>query len=349
MSEFSGKTLLITGGTGSFGNTVLKHFITSDIREIRVFSRDEEKQDRMRHMLQSCYPEEARKIKFYIGDIRNKASIMEVENGADFIFHAAALKQVPSCEFFPMEAVRTNVIGTDNLLHAAMEAGVKRVVCLSTDKAAYPINAMGISKAMMERVVMANARAAAEKGDTVITCTRYGNVMCSRGSVIPLFIDQIRKGQPITITDPQMTRFLMNLDEAVSLVEFAFRNARPGDLFIQKSPASTIGDLAKAVQKLFGDTGVRIIGTRHGEKAYETLMTTEESVRSEDMGNYFRIAADERDLNYDKYVVDGTRTERKPESYTSANTKRLDVGGTVEKILTADYVQKALKEWEQKR
>ena len=342
MSEFSGKTLLITGGTGSFGNTVLKHFITSDIREIRVFSRDEEKQDRMRHMLQSCYPEEARKIKFYIGDIRNKASIMEAVNGADFIFHAAALKQVPSCEFFPMEAVRTNVIGTDNLLHAAMEARVKRVVCLSTDKAAYPINAMGISKAMMERVVMANARAAAEKGDTVITCTRYGNVMCSRGSVIPLFIDQIQKGQPITITDPQMTRFLMNLDEAVSLVEFAFRNARPGDLFIQKSPASTIGDLAKAVQKLFGDPGVRIIGTRHGEKAYETLMTTEESVRSEDMGNYFRIAADERDLNYDKYVVDGTRTERKPESYTSANTERLDVEGTVEKILTADYVQKAL-------
>lgn len=342
MSEFSGKTLLITGGTGSFGNTVLKHFITSDIREIRVFSRDEEKQDRMRHMLQSCYPEEARKIKFYIGDIRNKASIMEAVNGADFIFHAAALKQVPSCEFFPMEAVRTNVIGTDNLLHAAMEARVKRVVCLSTDKAAYPINAMGISKAMMERVVMANARAAAEKGDTVITCTRYGNVMCSRGSVIPLFIDQIQKGQPITITDPQMTRFLMNLDEAVSLVEFAFRNARPGDLFIQKSPASTIGDLAKAVQKLFGDTGVRIIGTRHGEKAYETLMTTEESVRSEDMGNYFRIAADERDLNYDKYVVDGTCTERKPESYTSANTERLDVEGTVKKILTADYVQKAL-------
>lgn len=341
---FKNKTLLITGGTGSFGHTVLKHFLSTDIGQIRIFSRDEKKQDDMRHDLQLRYPEYAEKVKFYIGDVRDKQSITDAMKGVDFVFHAAALKQVPSCEFFPMEAVRTNVIGTDNMLHAAMETGVKRVVCLSTDKAAYPINAMGISKAMMEHVVTANARVAAESGGPVICCTRYGNVMCSRGSVIPLFIDQIKAGKPITITDPNMTRFLMNLDEAVDLVKFAFEHANPGDLFVQKSPASTIEDLAKAVQKLFGDTGTRIIGTRHGEKLYETLMTHEERLRSEDMGGYFRVSADNRDLNYDKFMVDGTVNTMADSSYTSHNTTRLDVDGTVEKILTTDYVQEALKE-----
>ena len=273
---FKDKTLLITGGTGSFGHTVLKHFLTTDIGEIRIFSRDEKKQDDMRHELQANYPDYYNKVKFYIGDVRNIQSLRDVMPGVNFIFHAAALKQVPSCEFFPMEAVRTNVIGTDNVLHAAIDAGVKRVVCLSTDKAAYPINAMGISKAMMEHVITANARVSAQRGGPVICCTRYGNVMCSRGSVIPLFVEQIKAGNPITITDPNMTRFLMNLDEAVDLVMFAFEHANPGDLFIQKSDASTIGDLAKAVQQLFGDTGTRVIGTRHGEKLYETLMTKEE-------------------------------------------------------------------------
>ncbi len=341
---FKNKTLLITGGTGSFGHTVLKHFLSTDIGQIRIFSRDEKKQDDMRHDLQLKVPEYAEKVKFYIGDVRDKQSITDAMKGVDFVFHAAALKQVPSCEFFPMEAVRTNVIGTDNMLHAAMETGVKRVVCLSTDKAAYPINAMGISKAMMEHVVTANARVAAEGGGPVICCTRYGNVMCSRGSVIPLFIDQIKAGKPITITDPNMTRFLMNLDEAVDLVKFAFEHANPGDLFVQKSPASTIEDLAKAVQKLFGDTGTRIIGTRHGEKLYETLMTHEERLRSEDMGGYFRVSADNRDLNYDKFMVDGTVNTMADSSYTSHNTTRLDVDGTVEKILTTDYVQEALRE-----
>ncbi len=346
MTAFSGKTLMITGGTGSFGNTVLKHFLTTDIGEIRIFSRDEKKQDDMRHDLQARYPEYANKVKFYIGDVRNLQSIRDAMPGVDYIFHAAALKQVPSCEFFPMEAVRTNVIGTDNLLHAAIENNVKRVVCLSTDKAAYPINAMGISKAMMEHVIFANARVAAERGNTVICCTRYGNVMCSRGSVIPLFIDQIKAGNPITITDPNMTRFLMNLDEAVDLVKFAFEHANPGDLFIQKADASTIGDLAKAVQSLFGDTGTKIIGTRHGEKLYETLMTREERLRAEDMGGYYRVAADSRDLNYDKFMVNGKVQTEADESYTSHNTKRLDVEGTIKKILTTDYVQEALKDWE---
>ena len=342
MSAFSGSTLMITGGTGSFGNTVLKHFLTSDVGQIRIFSRDEKKQDDMRHDLQAKYPEHASKVKFYVGDVRDPQSIADAMPGVDYIFHAAALKQVPSCEFFPMQAVRTNVMGTDNMLHAAVRYGVKRVVCLSTDKAAYPINAMGISKAMMERVIYANARVAAERGGTVICCTRYGNVMCSRGSVIPLFIDQIHKGNPITITDPNMTRFLMNLDEAVSLVNFAFEHANPGDLFIQKSDASTIGDLAKAVQRLFGDTGTNIIGTRHGEKLYETLMTREERLRSEDMGNYFRVAADSRDMNYDKFIVKGEVHTMADESYTSHNTTRLDVDGTVKKILTADYVREEL-------
>ena len=343
MSVFNNATLMITGGTGSFGSTVLKHFLTSDLKEIRIFSRDEKKQDDMRHDLQARYPEHANKVKFYIGDVRNPQSVKDAMSGVDYIFHAAALKQVPSCEFFPMEAVRTNVEGTNNVLHAAIECGVKRVVCLSTDKAAYPINAMGISKAMMEHVVFANARVAAERGDTVISCTRYGNVMCSRGSVIPLFIDQIKNGNPITITDPNMTRFLMNLDEAVDLVMFAFQHARPGDLFIQKSDASTIGDLAKAVQKLFGDTGTNIIGTRHGEKLYETLMTREESLRAEDMGKYFRVSADNRDLNYDKFMVKGEVHTMADESYTSHNTTRLDVDGTVAKIMTTEYVQNALK------
>ena len=344
MSAFKDKTLMITGGTGSFGNTVLKHFLTSDIGEIRIFSRDEKKQDDMRHDLQARYPEYAKKVKFYVGDVRDARSIADAMPGVDYIFHAAALKQVPSCEFFPMQAVQTNIIGTDNMLHAAIDAGVKRVVCLSTDKAAYPINAMGISKAMMEHVIYANARVAAERGGTVICCTRYGNVMCSRGSVIPLFIDQIKNGKPITITNPDMTRFLMNLDEAVDLVKFAFENANPGDLFIQKADASTIGDLAKAVQKLFGDTGTNIIGTRHGEKLYETLMTKEERLRSEDMGQYYRVAADNRDLNYDKFVVKGDVLTQSDEAYTSHNTKRLDVDGTVQKILTTDYVQDMVRE-----
>lgn len=346
---FKNKTLLITGGTGSFGHTVLKHFLSSDVGEIRIFSRDEKKQDDMRHDLQTRYPDYAKKVKFYVGDVRNSSAVRDAMYDVDYIFHAAALKQVPSCEFFPMEAVRTNIIGTDNVLHAAVEAGVKCVVCLSTDKAAYPINAMGISKAMMEHVIFANARVAAERSDTVICCTRYGNVMCSRGSVIPLFIDQIKAGNPITITDPEMTRFLMNLDEAVALVEFALTHAHPGDLFIQKSDASTIGDLAKAVQQLFGDTGTQIIGTRHGEKLYETLMTREECLRSEDMGEYFRVAADSRDLNYDKFVVNGRVHTMADEAYTSHNTRRLNVEGTVKKILTAEDVQDALAAMETSR
>lgn len=343
MFNFNGATLMITGGTGSFGTTVLKHFLDSDLKQIRIFSRDEKKQDDMRHILQQKYPEYAEKVKFYIGDVRNIQSIRDAMPGVDYIFHAAALKQVPSCEFFPMEAVRTNIMGTDNVLHAAIDAGVKRVVCLSTDKAAYPINAMGISKAMMEHVIYANARVAAERGGTTICCTRYGNVMCSRGSVIPLFIEQIKKGHPITITNPEMTRFLMNLDEAVDLVQFAFQHANPGDLFIQKADASTIGDLGKAVQQLFGDTETHLIGTRHGEKLYETLMTREERLRAEDMGHYFRVAADNRDLNYDQFVVKGEVHTMADEAYTSHNTHRLDVEGTVKKLLTTDYVQEALQ------
>lgn len=342
MFDFSGAILMITGGTGSFGNAVLKHFLETDIGEIRIFSRDEKKQDDMRHRIQIEHPNAAKKVKFYVGDVRDPQSIKDAILGVDYIFHAAALKQVPSCEFFPMQAVKTNVEGTDNMLHAAIEAKVKRVVCLSTDKAAYPINAMGISKAMMEHVIYANARVASERGDTIICCTRYGNVMCSRGSVIPLFVNQIQAGNPITITDPNMTRFLMNLDEAVELVKFAFAHAKPGDLFIQKADASTIGDLAKAVQQLFGNTGTNIIGTRHGEKLYETLMTREERLRSEDMGGYYRVAADSRDLNYDKFVVNGEVHTMADESYTSHNTNRLDVEGTVKKILTTDYIQHKL-------
>lgn len=340
--EFKDKTLLITGGTGSFGSTVLKHFKNSDIGEIRIFSRDEKKQDDMRHELQAEDPEIAKKIRFFIGDVRDMRSVKDTMHGVDYIFHAAALKQVPSCEFFPMEAVKTNVIGTDNVLHAAIDEGVERVVCLSTDKAAYPINAMGTSKAMMEKIIYANARNGA--GRTTICCTRYGNVMCSRGSVIPLFISQIQEGNPVTITDPNMTRFLMNLDEAVDLVQFAFKNANPGDLFIQKSPASTIGVLAEAVQKLFGNTGTKVIGTRHGEKLYETLMTREERLRAEDMVDYFRVHADTRDLNYDKFFVEGEVHTMADEAYTSDNTLRLNVGETMDKLLTTSYVQQALNE-----
>lgn len=340
-NTFKNKTLMITGGTGSFGNTVFKHFVSTDIGEIRIFSRDEKKQDDMRHRLQERVPELADKVRFFIGDVRDARSVQDAMHGVDYVFHAAALKQVPSCEFFPMEAVKTNVVGTDNVLHAAISEGVEKVVCLSTDKAAYPINAMGKSKAMMESIIYANARTGA--GRTTICCTRYGNVMCSRGSVIPLFINQIKAGDPITITDPSMTRFLMNLDEAVDLVKFAFEHANPGDLFIQKSPASAIGDLAKAVQELFGDTGTRVIGTRHGEKLYETLMTREEMLRAEDLGDYYRVRSDSRSLNYDKFFVEGEVRTQADEPYTSHNTECLDVAGTIEKIQTADYVRLALE------
>lgn len=336
----SGAVLMVTGGTGSFGSTFLKHYLDSNVAEIRVFSRDEKKQDDMRHLLQQAHPASASKVRFFIGDVRDERSVRDALRGVDYLFHAAALKQVPSCEFFPMEAVRTNVIGTDNVLHAAIDAGVKRVVCLSTDKAAYPINAMGTSKAMMEKIVYANARNGAAR--TTICCTRYGNVMCSRGSVIPLFIDQIRAGQPITVTDPNMTRFLMNLDEAVDLVGFAFEHANPGDLFIQKAPAATIGTLAQAVQRLFGETGIKVIGSRHGEKLNETLMTREERLRSEDMGDYFRVHADSRDLNYDKFVIRGEVHTMAEEAYTSDNTVRLDVDETVQRLLGTTYVQQAL-------
>lgn len=341
--SFKGKTLVITGGTGSFGSTVLKQFLTSEIGEIRIFSRDEKKQDTMRHVLQARYPEYAGKVQFYIGDVRNLDSVRDVMFGADYVFHAAALKEVPSCEFFPMEAVKTNIIGTDNVITAAVENKVERVVFLSTDKAAYPINSMGMSKAMGEKIVQARAQKAFDRAGTVLACTRYGNVMCSRGSVIPLFIDQIKRKAPITITDPNMTRFLMNLDEAVNLVAFAFEHAEPGDLFIQKADASTIGDLAKAVMKVFGETETKVIGTRHGEKLYETLMTREERLRSTDMGQYFRIAPDGRSLNYDKFYVEGDVLTEGEEAYTSHNTHLLDVDGVAAKIMTTDYVKEELE------
>ncbi len=336
MGIFSGKTLLITGGTGSFGNAVLRRFLATDIGEIRIFSRDEKKQDDMRRHYKSD------KIQYYIGDVRDLRSVEDAMHGVDYIFHAAALKQVPSCEFFPIEAVRTNVLGTDNVLSAAIRAGVRKVVCLSTDKAAYPINAMGISKAMMEKVVLSKSRTV-DEAKTTICCTRYGNVMCSRGSVIPLFIEQIKAGKPITITNPDMTRFLMSLDEAVDLVLFAFEHAHTGDLFIQKAPASTIGDLARGVQALFGDTDVQHIGTRHGEKLYETLMTSEERVKAVDMGRYFRIPRDERNLNYEKYFSAGDEAINEAVPYTSANTKQLDVDGVKRKLLSVDYVQSELE------
>ena len=340
---FKDKTLVITGGTGSFGSTVLKHFLTTDIGEIRIFSRDEKKQDWMRHILQAQYPEYAGKVKFYIGDVRNLDSVRDVMYGANYVFHAAALQEVPSCEFFPIEAVRTNINGPDNVITASVENSVERVVFLSTDKAAYPINTMGMTKAVAEKVVGARAQVSYERAGTVLCCTRYGNVMCSRGSVIPLFIDQIKRKAPITITDPNMTRFLMNVDEAVNLVAFAFEHAEPGDLFIQKADASTIGNLAKGVMKLFGETECKIIGSRHGEKLYETLMTREERLRSTDMGDYYRISPDARGLNYDKFYVEGTVQTESEESYTSHNTKLLDVDGVVNKIMTTDYVKEELE------
>ncbi len=337
----TGKTLLITGGTGSFGNTVLKHFLHSDVAEIRIFSRDEKKQYDMRKAIKND------KVKFYIGDVRNPGSIAPAMQGVDYVFHAAALKQVPSCEFFPMEAVQTNIIGTDNVLTAAVSAGVKNVICLSTDKAAYPINAMGISKAMLEKVTIAKARTV-PAGGTVMCATRYGNVMASRGSVIPLFIEQIKAGAPLTITDPGMTRFLMSLDEAVALVMFAFENAAPGDLFVQKSPACTVEVLAKALLRIFSekygvkDNGVQIIGARHGEKLYETLLTTEEALHAEDLGGYYRVPADNRDLNYEKYFTSGQVAEKTFDAYTSHNTRRLNEDEVVEKLLNLDYIQQEL-------
>ena len=349
MSAFDNATLMITGGTGSFGSTVLKHFLDSDLKEIRIFSRDEKKQDDMRHELQAKHPETAGKVKFYIGDVRNPQSIKDAMPGVDYIFHAAALKQVPSCEFFPMQAVQTNIIGTDNVLHAAIDAGVKRVVCLSTDKAAYPINAMGISKAMMEHVIYANARVAAERGGTTICCTRYGNVMCSRGSVIPLFIDQIKAGNPITITDPNMTRFMMTLDDAVDLVIYAFEHGHNGDLFVQKAPAATLDVLAQALKETYaqvdpkyGETEVKTIGTRHGEKLYETLVTREEMAKAVDMGDYYRIPCDTRDLNYDKFFTEGNEDIARIEDYHSHNTARLDVEGMKKLLLKLRFIREDL-------
>lgn len=331
---FKDKILLITGGTGSFGNAVLKRFLDTDIKEIRIFSRDEKKQDDMRHAIQNP------KVKFYIGDVRDKRSIDGAMRDVDYIFHAAALKQVPSCEFFPIQAVRTNVLGTENVLDSAIQHGVKNVVVLSTDKAAYPINAMGISKAMMEKVAIAKARQLGENAVTTICCTRYGNVMASRGSVIPLWIDQIQAGKCITITDPNMTRFMMTLDDAVDLVLYAFKNGKNGDLFVQKAPAATLTVLAEALKQLYRtDTEVKVIGTRHGEKLYETLVTREEMAKSEDMGNYFRIPADKRDLNYDKYFVEGQEEIAQIDDYHSHNTTRLDVEGMKELLLKLNMKQ----------
>lgn len=341
MSIFKDKVLLITGGTGSFGNAVLKRFLCTDIGEIRIFSRDEKKQDDMRHEYQAKYPDVAHKIKFYIGDVRSLESCRSAMPGTDYIFHAAALKQVPSCEFFPMEAVRTNVIGTDNVLTAAIENGVKSVICLSTDKAAYPINAMGITKAIEEKVAVAKSR---YSGVTKICCTRYGNVMCSRGSVIPLWIDQIRNGNPITLTEPSMTRFIMSLDEAVDLVLFAFEHGENGDILVQKAPACTIQTQAEAVCELFGGKKeeIRVIGIRHGEKMYETLLTKEECAKAVDMGDFYRVPADNRDLNYDKFFKDGDTKRVTIDEFNSNNTKRLNLEETKEKIASLEYIQNEL-------
>lgn len=336
---FTNRTLLITGGTGSFGNAVMKRFLNSDIKEIRIFSRDEKKQDDMRKIYRND------KLKFYIGDVRDLQSVRNAMHGVDYIFHAAALKQVPSCEFFPLEAVKTNVLGTDNVLTAAIEFGVKKVICLSTDKAAYPINAMGISKAMMEKVFVAKSRTV-DPDKTVICGTRYGNVMASRGSVIPLFIEQIKNGQPLTVTDPNMTRFLMTLEEAVELVVFAFHEAQAGDIMVQKSPAATIGDLARAAKELFNaDNEIRIIGTRHGEKRYETLLTKEEYLKAEDLGNYFRVPADKRDLNYDKFFIEGKVELSTDKEYNSDNTERLSIEQIKAKLLSLDYVRQELEQF----
>ena len=339
MSLFNGKTLLITGGTGSFGNAVLNRFLKTDIGEIRIFSRDEKKQDDMRHEFQAKMPEVAEKIKFYIGDVRDLASVKNAMHGVDFIFHAAALKQVPSCEFFPMEAVRTNVIGTDNVLTAAIEEGVSNIICLSTDKAAYPVNAMGITKALEERVSVAKSRTVSPD-KTKICCTRYGNVMCSRGSVIPLWIEQIKAGNPITITEPSMTRFIMSLDEAVDLVLFAFENGISGDILVQKAPACTIETLAKAVAELFNPaTEIKVIGIRHGEKLYETLLTNEECANAIDMGDFYRVPADTRGLNYDKYFKDGDKQRNPLTEFNSNNTELLNVEQVKEKLLSLEYIR----------
>ncbi len=343
MSLFKNKTLLITGGTGSFGNAVLNRFLDTDIKEIRVFSRDEKKQDDMRHEFQAEMPQKADKIKFFIGDVRDLASVKNAMYGVDYIFHAAALKQVPSCEFFPIEAVKTNVLGTDNVLTAAIECGVSKVICLSTDKAAYPVNAMGTSKAMMEKVVVAKSRTVSSE-KTMICCTRYGNVMCSRGSVIPLWIEQIKAGKPITITEPNMTRFIMSLEEAVDLVLFAFENGQSGDILVQKAPACTIEVLAKAVTELFGpDTEIINIGIRHGEKMYETLLTNEECVNAEDMGDFYRVPCDKRDLNYDKFFTSGNKERVHLSEFNSNNTNLLDVEGVKEKLLELKYIQEELE------
>ncbi len=348
MSVFSGKTLMITGGTGSFGNAVLNRFLQTDIGEIRVFSRDEKKQDDMRHEFQAKMPDVAGKIKFFIGDVRDLASVKNAMHGVDYIFHAAALKQVPSCEFFPMEAVKTNVIGTDNVLTAAIEAGVKNVVCLSTDKAAYPVNAMGTSKAMMEKVIVAKSRTV-DPEVTKICCTRYGNVMCSRGSVIPLWIDQIKAGNPITITEPSMTRFIMSLDEAVDLVLFAFENGVSGDILVQKAPACTIEVLAQAVTGLFAPGHeIRVIGIRHGEKMYETLLTNEECANAIDLGNFYRVPSDKRDLNYDKYFKDGDKERNTLTEFNSSNTELLNVEQVKEKLLSLQLIRDELASWEGK-
>ena len=346
MSLFNGKTLLITGGTGSFGNAVLERFLETDIGEIRIFSRDEKKQDDMRHEFQSKMPQYADKIKFFIGDVRDYGSVKNAMHGVDYIFHAAALKQVPSCEFFPIEAVKTNVIGTENVLNAAIEAGVKNIVCLSTDKAAYPVNAMGTSKAMMEKVVVAKSRTV-NPDKTKICCTRYGNVMCSRGSVIPLWIEQIKEGKPITITEPTMTRFIMSLEEAVDLVLFAFENGISGDILVQKAPACTIETLAKAVIKLFNpDAEIKVIGIRHGEKIYETLLTNEECAKASDLGDFYRVPSDNRGLNYDKYFNDGDTDRNILTEFNSNNTELLDVDGVVEKLLSLKYINEELKKKE---
>ena len=337
---FEGKTLMITGGTGSFGEAVLNRFLNTDIREIRIFSRDEKKQDDMRHRYQND------KIKYYIGDVREKDSVKSALYNVDYLFHAAALKQVPSCEFFPIEAVKTNVLGTDNVLSACIEMGVRKVICLSTDKAAYPVNAMGTSKAMMEKVLIAKARTVSPE-KTLICGTRYGNVMCSRGSVIPLFIDQIKAGKPLTVTDAEMTRFIMSLEEAVELVLFAFEHAQTGDILVKKAPACTIGVLAEAVKRVFNaDNPVRTIGIRHGEKMFETLLTNEECMNAIDMGDFYRVPADSRDLNYDKYVVEGDQTRNTLTEFNSGNTELLTVDQVAQKLLSLEYIRQELANWE---
>lgn len=350
MSAFKGKTLMITGGTGSFGNAVLNRFLKTDLAEIRIFSRDEKKQDDMRHEFQAKMPEAANKIQFFIGDVRDISSVKNAMHGVDYIFHAAALKQVPSCEFFPMEAVRTNVIGTDNVLTAAIEEGVQSVICLSTDKAAYPVNAMGVTKALEERVAVAKSRTV-DPAKTKICCTRYGNVMCSRGSVIPLWIDQIKQGNPITITEPSMTRFIMSLDEAVDLVLFAFENGTSGDILVQKAPACTIQTQAEAVLELFGGKkeDIKIIGIRHGEKMYETLLTNEECANAVDMGNFYRVPCDKRSLNYDKYFKEGDVQRNPLTEFNSNNTELLNVEQVKEKLLELQYIRDELAAWEQER